>query len=70
LRIGYLGQARCEKGFDRLAAILRQFEALHLRPGPNVATFLRSAPSFMLQDLKKWCVSSKKPRKVSALSLN
>ena len=29
LRIGYLGQARCEKGFDRLAAILRRFEALH-----------------------------------------
>jgi glycosyltransferase involved in cell wall biosynthesis len=29
LRIGYLGQARCEKGFDRLAAILRRLEALH-----------------------------------------
>jgi glycosyltransferase involved in cell wall biosynthesis len=29
LRIGYLGQARYNKGFDRLAAILLRFEALY-----------------------------------------
>jgi glycosyltransferase involved in cell wall biosynthesis len=51
LRIGYLGQARSEKGFDRLAAILRQFEALHVQVGakrrdvPAISAIVHAAGS-------------------------
>ena len=51
LRIGYLGQARCEKGFDRLAAILHQFEVLHLQAGarrpdvPAISAIIHAAGS-------------------------
>jgi glycosyltransferase involved in cell wall biosynthesis len=51
LRIGYLGQARCEKGFDRLAAILRRFEALYVQAGtqhrdvPAISAIVHAAGS-------------------------
>ena len=51
LRIGYLGQARCEKGFDRLAAILCQFETLHRQAGakrrdvPAISAIVHAAGS-------------------------
>jgi hypothetical protein len=50
LRIGYLGQARCEKGFDRLPAILRELEVLHSqaaargRDVPTISVIVHAAP--------------------------
>jgi len=50
LRIGYLGQARSNKGFDRLAAILLRFEALYLEATstccnlPDISVVVQAAP--------------------------
>jgi hypothetical protein len=50
LRIGYLGQARYNKGFDRLATILRGFEALRLearckgRYVPTASVIVHASP--------------------------